>query len=142
MTFAARNIGLTAGQVTVPPSYTYSTAKTTAAVTSTVTYNSDGTVVGTTTGTSTLTDTTHPWFVPQQGGVGTGYFLRITPTVGSLTSNGASAFTAMSSALAITRAAGSGQVQSCTFTVDIATDAGGTNIVGTQSGNVITADGT
>lgn len=130
------------GSVTAPPAMTYSTAKAGAALTSTVTFNTVGTVVGSTTGTSTLADTTHSWFTPPLTGAGNLYFLKITPTVGTLTTNGAAAFTALSGAIAITRNAALGVAQSCTYTVQIATDIGGVNIVSTQTGNIIAADGT
>lgn len=141
MSFACRyNRGY--GVATAPPAMTYSTLRPGQAVNATVTFNTDGTVVGTPGLGAPGVDTTHSWFTPVQAGVGSGFFIRITPTVGALTTNGASVFTALSAPVAITRNTSGGTATSCTYTVDISTDAGGVNIISTQTGNVITADGT
>jgi hypothetical protein len=131
------------GVATAPPASDYECARGGAAVTGTVTYNTNGTVsVDPGLGTSG-TNTTHNWFTPTTPNIGNLYFLKITPTAGALTSNAASTFTALSSNLAITRQSNAGgPLQQCTYTVEISTNSGGTNIVSTQIGNIIGADGT
>lgn len=132
-----------AGSPSAPPAMSYVTAKAAAALTSTVTFNTNGTTVGSTNGTSTTSDTTHNWFKPTTTGAGNGYFLKVTLTAGTpFTANGASSFTALSAPIAITRFAAGGADLTTTYTVDISTDAGGTNIVSTQTGNTIEANGT
>jgi hypothetical protein len=103
----------------------------------TIYFNSDGTVtyavqfvdVSNTVGTES-------WFSPTTTGIGNSYWVRFTVTSGTLTTNQASTWTALSSARAFDKQAVSGAV-SATVTVEIASDSGGTNIVFTSTGNIV-----
>lgn len=131
------------GGPTAPPATAYSGAKAAGSLTSTITFNADGTAPGSNNGTSTPTDTTHNWFSPTTTNIGASFFLRVTLTAGTpFTTNGAASFTALSAPIMITRFAASGANLTSTYTVEIATDAGGTNIVSTQTLNTLNANGT
>lgn len=65
--------------------------------------------------------------------------MKATATVGTFTTNGMSSFTLLSTAPSIS-VTGS-LIKSCTFTLQVATDAAGTNIIATQTGNSINVDG-
>lgn len=79
------------------------------------------------------------WHKPVASGVGNAYWVRFTPTSGTLTTNDAVGFTALSSSRSVTKGNTTG-TNSCTFTIDIATDSGGTNIVLTSTGNIVRND--
>ena len=97
---------------------------------------SDGTVSG----LGAINDLTSPgssnWFIPTATGVGSLYWVRYTATTGTLTTNDASTWTQLNATRSCTKSASTGTA-SCTFTVEIASDSGGTNIVFTSTGNVV-----
>lgn len=133
------------GHVSLSPAYSASVATISGPqiVSCTVTFNNDGTVTGSKTGVgSNGPAAQHDWYAPSGGTPGAVLYMRATPTVGTFTTNGMSSFTLISGAPAISVTSPSGAAKSCTYTLDVATDAGGTNIIATQTGNVITADGT
>lgn len=103
-----------------------------------VTFKPDGTVAWPVTTVQDGTDGSLAWFSPTGGSPGNAYYLRYTATSGSFTSNPASSFTNLNGALTATVSGTT--VGSATFTIDIATDAGGTNIVFTKTGNVLAFD--
>ena len=142
MTFMAR-VPYSAGSVTAPPAMNFSIAKVLATCTATTTFKTDGsiTVFGSG-GATTITNTTHNWFTPTTPSVGTRYYLKLTATSGTFTGNPAPTFTILSSDLAANVNALAGGTHSVTYTVQIATDAAGTNIVSSQTGNILSADGT
>lgn len=74
------------------------------------------------------------WYLPTTTGIGSLYWLRLTGA--SLTTNPASTFTAMSSSLTATKSANTSNA-SASFTVEIASDSGGTNIVLTRTGCIL-----
>lgn len=75
------------------------------------------------------------WYAPNVN-IGANYFVRFTPTVGTLSTNDAPTFTQINATRAVTKT-GTAGAASCTFTIDIATDIGGTNIVLTSTGNLV-----
>lgn len=104
--------------------------------TATFSVNSNGSVSGSGSPNDFTTPGSLSWFVPNTAGIGSSYFVRFTITAGVATSNDAVGFTALSSNRTVTKGNNTG-ANSCTVTVDIATDAGGTNIVFTSVGNVV-----
>lgn len=102
-------------------------------VTSSIQFNSDG----------TITSPSHPsggysgpaqWAANPVAGIGNSYWVRFTPTTGTFTSNGAAAFTQMSSNVLSTCTAAGLATKQVVYTVDIAADAGGTQILRTVAG--------
>jgi hypothetical protein len=97
--------------------------------TSSIRLNDDGSI-------TYATGTTNPagaWFTPTTGGVGASYWARVTVNAGALSSGTAGSWVAISSAPLWSRirsGIGSDQVD---FTLQIASDAAGTNIVATKS---------
>lgn len=107
------------------------------AATATFTLNTDGTVTASfVDGDGGSTIGSASWFTPTTAGIGSSYWVRYTVTSGTATTNGASSFTQLNAARSITKSASAGTA-SCTFTIEIATDSGGTNIVLTSTGNVV-----
>lgn len=105
--------------------------------TASLTVNSDGSVSGLATpNDGGSVPGTASWFLPNIAGIGTNYFVRITPTSGTFTANPASSFMALSSSRTVTRVNPTG-TNTVTFTIEISTDAGGTNIVFTSTGNIL-----
>ena len=94
---------------------------------------SDGTVL---TGGGVDVAGSSSWGSPTTVGIGASYWARITPTSGSFDSNSASAWTQLTSGAGCQLANTFGSY-SVTFTVEIATDSGGSNIVFTRTGNVM-----
>jgi hypothetical protein len=76
------------------------------------------------------------WGEPTTSGIGANYWIRLTPTTGSFTTNGAASFTNLAGAVTALKSASAGTA-SVTFTIEIATDAAGTNIVLTSAGNIL-----
>lgn len=109
-----------------------------------VTFGTDGTTAGVVTGTGSPTVTESwgdpNWFLPTFTGIGSSYWIRLTATSGSFTTNAASSFVQLntSRAATFTQAGGAGTA-TVTFTIDIATDSGGTNIVLSVGGNTMTS---
>lgn len=102
--------------------------------TATLTVNSDGSVTGSGINNDLGSPGSGAWYSPITTGIGSFYWVRFTATSGTFSSNDASAFTALSSARSVTKTASAGSA-SVTFTIDIATDSGGSNIVFTSTGN-------
>lgn len=109
-----------------------------------VQFGSDGTTSGATTGTGSPSITegwgNANWFQPTATGVGASYWIKITATSGAFTSNGASGWTSLASAVActLTQSSGAG-TSTVTFRIQIATDAAGANVVFDVSGNTMTS---
>jgi hypothetical protein len=76
------------------------------------------------------------WYSPNTTGIGSSYWIRFTPTSGSFTTNGASSFSQLSSNRQVTKSA-STSAGGVTFTIEIASDSGGSNIVMTSTGNIL-----
>jgi hypothetical protein len=103
----------------------------------TISFLSDGTITtsmldsdgGSTIGSSN-------WGQPTTTGIGANYWIRLTATSGTFTTNGASGWTNLASTVSATKSAFSGTA-SVTFTIEIATDAAGANIVLTSTGNTL-----
>lgn len=107
------------------------------AATASLTFNTDGSITAVNTVNNGGTNPgSASWFRPVGGTPGNNYFIRYTPTVGTFTSNAASSFVALSSNRTCSKSATTGTA-SVTFTIEIATDSGGTNIVFTSTGNVL-----
>lgn len=103
-------------------------------------FNSNGTVTYTATASGTGSGSSN-WYIPTTAGAGNSYYIRGTPTSGTFTS-GPTTWTSMSGSpqFILTRVA-TGQ-STVEFTVDIATDAAGVNIVFTSAGNFLSAENT
>lgn len=101
-----------------------------------LTFASDGSVGG----NATIDDGSAPgsssWFSPNTPSIGDNYWIRFTATTGTFTTNGASSFTQLSASRTVTKSATSGTA-SVTFTIEIASDSGGSNIVMTSTGNIL-----
>lgn len=95
---------------------------------------------GSVSGSGSPIDNTTPgstsWYRPNTSGIGSLYWVKYTPTAGTLTTNDAPTFTQMNATRSVTKA-GNSSALSCTFTIEIALDAAGTNIVFTSTGNVV-----
>lgn len=76
------------------------------------------------------------YYSPNLAGIGNLFWVRFTATSGTFTSNDASTWTQLSSTRGVTKAsvAGTGSV---TFTIEIASDSGGSNVVMTSAGNIL-----
>lgn len=99
-----------------------------------VTFGSDGTVSGSTSfsvsgGLSNAWGAA--WATPKQAGIGARYYLKCTKVSGPANFSGFTSFTLLTSGAVISAIGGTG---ACVGTWQIATDAGGTNVVG--SGNL------
>ena len=78
------------------------------------------------------------WYSPTNTGVGGSCYVKFTPTAGTPYANTASTWTSLATQqnISVYTAATSGS-NSCTFTMQIATDAAGTHVVLTSTGNVV-----
>jgi hypothetical protein len=94
--------------------------------------NSNGTV----TGTGDSVSGSGNWGSPTTTGIGASYYVKMTPTSGTFDSNQASAWISLSSNRTAYLLNDFGSY-SCTFTIQIATDAIGSNVVFTSTGNVL-----
>lgn len=97
---------------------------------------SDGTVSGLGAINDNTTAGSSNWFIPTITGIGSNYWVRYTATTGTLTSNDASTWTQLNATRSCIKSGTTG-LASCTFTVEIASDSGGANIVFTSTGNVV-----
>lgn len=108
--------------------------------TATATFSANGTVSQS--GSPTETNGGAPlqnWFTPTTGGIGSSYWLRVTATSGTFTSE-TSGWHSLSSGSVYTKGGtGSGSV---TFTVEISSDASGTPVVLTVAGNTLAFNST
>lgn len=102
----------------------------------TFTVNSDGTVEGVAIGADMSSPGSAGWWLQTVTGIGANFYVRFVPTVGSFTTNGASSWQSLGTGRSCSKSAttGSGSV---TFTIQIATDAAGANIVFESTGNTI-----
>lgn len=109
--------------------------------TMTVTVETDGTISYTSGATGSGGTS---WGTPTTVGIGTSYWVRFVHTAGdSPTSNGASTWTQLTAARSISRQASlSGDDFSTTFTIQLATDSGGSNVVANWTGQIIRANRT
>jgi hypothetical protein len=101
----------------------------------------DGTVTKTTTGTAGGSNGSSNWWLPTTAGVGSTFYVRFTATSGTWNdSTGGSiasgAWVAMGAGLFVGQTHTTLTV-SCTFNVDIATDAAGANIIFRSTGNIV-----
>lgn len=100
--------------------------------TATFTLASNGGVSGSGSPIDASTPGSDSWYRPNAAGIGSSFWVRFTPTIGTLTTNGAATFTQLNASRSVTKGNNTG-ANSCTFTIEIATDAGGSNIVFTAS---------
>ena len=99
---------------------------------------SDGTVLASFTGLSNDGTNGSPnWFSPTTGAIGASYWIRATVTVGTLTTNPAVGWVALSTTRTFTKGPSASGSASATVTFEIATDAAGATIVFTSTGNQI-----
>ena len=99
-----------------------------------LTFNSDGTVSYAATANDLSTPGSTSWYSPTVTGIGANYWVRFTATSGTFTTNGASTFTSLASAVSVTKSASAGAA-SVTFTIEVASDSGGSTIVLTSTSN-------
>lgn len=112
----------------------FATAAPGALATATFTLNPVGSVAATTNpGDAGTTPGSASWYIPNVSGIGSNYWCRFTPTSGTATTNDAVGWTQMNVARSITKGATAGAA-GCTFTLEIASDAAGANIVLTRAG--------
>lgn len=106
-----------------------------ALATATFSLLSNGGVTGSGSPIDNTTPGSNSWYRPNTTGIGSLYWVRFTPTSGTLTTNDAPTFTQLNATRSVTKGA-SASAASCTFTIEIALDAAGTNIVFTASSTV------
>lgn len=82
------------------------------------------------------TDGSLEYYSPNITGIGSLFWVRYTPTVGSFTTNEASTWTQLSTFRSCTKSASTGTA-SVTFTIEIAADSGGSVVLMTSTGNVL-----
>jgi hypothetical protein len=99
--------------------------------------NSNGTITSSVSQSDNGTITGSNWYSVTTTGAGNNYWVRFTPTTGTLTTNTASTFTNMGSTQTAAVQLPSTSSKLCTFTIEIATDSGGSNIVLTSTGNIV-----
>lgn len=105
-------------------------------------FNSDGSVIsnGQTLGGGTIQGSAN-WYSPITGGIGASYWIRATSIVGDPLALGPLTFTSLATSQIFSQSASKNVIRSTTFTIQIATDAAGTNVVFTSAGNYLEADG-
>jgi hypothetical protein len=101
---------------------------------STINFLSDGTISFSATDSDAGSTVAASWGSPTTVGIGSQYWIRITPTSGTFSTNGASGWTSLSATVSCTKQGNSGGA-SIIFTVEISTDSGGSTIVATSTGN-------
>lgn len=102
-----------------------------------VQFKNDGTIAYITTSSGPASGPTN-WYDPTTTSIGSSYWVKYTPTTGTLTTNGAATPTSMAGNPAAIKSVGSGVGSaSCTFTVDIYSDSGGTQLVVSSPGWVV-----
>src|SRR6516164_730751 len=106
------------------------------AASGTLTFKSDGSVTGSGLNINSTAPGSGNWFTPTTTGIGSGYWIRATATSGSITTGVMNSWLQLSSNASWTKNATSG-AGSVVITFEIATDAGGSNIVLTSTGNVL-----
>lgn len=104
--------------------------------------NDNGTVTKLITGTSTGSDGSSNWWIPTTAGVGTAWYVRFTATAGAWNDSTGGAVTSgawklMGSAQFVGMASTTSGTNTCTFNVDVATDAAGGNIIFSSIGNKV-----
>jgi hypothetical protein len=100
--------------------------------TAAIRFNTDGTITKTGSGNGSLS-----WFTPTSAGIGSSFWVKLTATSGAFSTNAASSFVQMSSnRLANLQQIGAGSA-AVTFTIEIASDSGGSNLVFTRTGNTL-----
>lgn len=99
-----------------------------------LTFNTNGSVSAGLSSDGGSTIGSASWYLPNTTGIGSSYYIKFTPTSGTFTANGASSFTLMNANRQVIKSASAGSA-GVTFTIQIATDSGGTNIVMTSTGN-------
>ena len=78
------------------------------------------------------------WYAPTSTGVGSFYWARFTLTAGTFTSGTTGTWINLSAGASVTKSVASGTGSaSATFTIEIASDAAGTNILATSAGWVV-----
>jgi hypothetical protein len=98
-----------------------------------VNFLADGTVTGTYLGGFKTAGSSN-WYSPTTPAIGSSYWIRFTVTAGTSTTNTASTWTQLSATRNITKSGLTG-TGFCAFTVEIATDSAGSNIVFTKTLN-------
>lgn len=76
------------------------------------------------------------WGAPTTTGIGASYWITLSATSGTFTTNDASACTSLASAVGATKSGATGSA-SVTFTINIYTDSGCTNLFLTSTGNLL-----
>lgn len=108
-----------------------------ALATTNINVNTDGTLTGT---DNAGTDFSHAWFQPTGGSPGSSYWVRFTQVSGTAPDSGTlNTWLALSSNRSIGYSTTNG-VKIGTFTIEIASDSGGTNIVAASSSGAYSMD--
>jgi len=107
------------------------------AVNASVVFNSNGTV--TLSATPITDDASGPtnWASPTTTGIGSSYWIRATATSGTLTTGTSGAWVSLASNVTFAKSTSGTGTSTVTFTIDIASDAAGSNIVFTKAGNTL-----
>ena len=78
------------------------------------------------------------WYTPTLTGAGAGYWVRFTLTAGTVTAGTTGAWINLSASASLTKSVASGTGSaSATFTIEIASDVAGANILATSAGWVV-----
>lgn len=78
------------------------------------------------------------WISPNSADIGAGYYIRFTPTSGSF-SSGSTSWQQLNTARAVSVSQNGQGTKAVTYTVEIATDSGGSNIVASAEGLMLVA---
>lgn len=104
-------------------------------VTGTITFNPDGSISGGITGAGAgpTTPIASAWYTVVGGTPGSGFWIKFTPTSGTLTTNGAATFSQLSSSRSAIKSITGGVTTDVVYKVEISSDSGGVTIVATYN---------
>jgi hypothetical protein len=108
--------------------------------TGTLNFNADGTVTASGSTTNDTVAGSANWYSPTTGAIGSSYWVRLTPTSGTVSTGNSNVWTSLATNQTWTASKTGVGGKACTATIEIATDSGGTAIVLTSTGNIIDAN--